>query len=73
MGRAKVRDDFAVFILTHGRADNVVTLRTLERQGYSGRWYLLIDDEDSMAPTYYEKFGRDHVDYFLQAGCLGQG
>ena len=65
-----MRDDFAVFILTHGRADNVVTLRTLERQGYSGRWYLVIDDEDSMAPTYYEKFGKDHVITFCKQAAL---
>ena len=26
-----MRDDFAVFILTHGRADNVVTLKFLLR------------------------------------------
>ena len=32
-----MRDNFAVFILTHGRASNVVTLKTLKRQGYSGR------------------------------------
>lgn len=65
-----MRDDFAVFVLTHGRADNVVTLRTLERQGYSGRWYLVIDDEDSMAPTYYEKFGKDHVITFCKQDAL---
>ena len=64
-----VRDDFAVFILTHGRADNVVTLRTLERQGYRGRWYLIIDDEDAMAPIYYEKFGKDHVVTFCKAAA----
>ena len=29
-----MRDDFAVFILTHGRADNVVTVRTLAAQGF---------------------------------------
>lgn len=65
-----MRDDFAVFILTHGRADNVVTLRTLERQGYSGRWYLVIDDEDSMAPTYYTQFGKDHVITFCKQAAL---
>lgn len=64
-----MRDDFAVFILTHGRADNVVTLRTLERQGYRGRWYLIIDDEDAMAPIYYEKFGKDHVVTFCKAAA----
>lgn len=61
-----MRDDFAVFILTHGRADNVVTLRTLERQGYRGRWYLIIDDEDAMAPIYRKKFGEDHVITFCK-------
>lgn len=61
-----MRDDFAVFILTHGRADNVVTLRALKRQGYSGRWYLIIDDEDAMAPIYRKKFGEDHVITFCK-------
>lgn len=59
-----MRDDFAVFILTHGRADNVVTMRTLKRQGYTGRWYMIIDDLDETAPLYYEKFGKDHVIMF---------
>lgn len=59
-----MREDFAVFILTHGRADNVVTMRTLKRQGYAGRWYMIIDDLDDMAPMYYEKFGKDHVIMF---------
>lgn len=56
-----MRDDFAVFILTHGRADNVVTFDTLKRLGYSGKWYLIIDDEDDQASLYYKNFGRDHV------------
>ena len=38
--------DFAVFILTHGRADGVVTVQTLKRQGYTGPLYLVIDNED---------------------------
>lgn len=59
-----MRDDFAVFILTHGRADNVVTLKTLKRQGYTGRWYMIIDDLDETAPLYYEKYGKDHVIMF---------
>lgn len=59
-----MRDDFAVFILTHGRAENVVTFRTLQRLGYSGKWFMIIDDEDDQAPLYYQKFGRDHVIMF---------
>lgn len=56
-----MRNDFAVFILTHGRADNVVTLKTLKRGGYTGRWYCIIDDEDDQADLYREKFGADKV------------
>ena len=59
-----MRDDFAVFILTHGRADNVVTMRALQRGGYTGRWYMIIDDEDSDAEKYQENFGKDHVIMF---------
>lgn len=49
--------DFAVFILTHGRPDNVITYKTLRRQGYTGRIYIIIDNEDIMADRYFENFG----------------
>lgn len=50
-------DDFAVFILTHGRPDRIHTLKTLEKQGYTGGWYLVIDNEDKMADEYYKNYG----------------
>lgn len=50
-------DDFAVFILTHGRPDRIHTLDTLEKQGYTGDWYLIIDNEDKMADEYYKNYG----------------
>lgn len=56
--------DFAVFILTHGRPDNVITLHTLRKQGYTGKVYLIIDNEDKQAEKYYENFGKDHVIMF---------
>ena len=59
-----MRDSFAVFILTHGRADNVVTMKTLKRGGYTGRWYMIIDDEDEQREKYVETFGADHVVVF---------
>ena len=59
-----MREDFAVLILTHGRADNVVTLKSLLRGGYTGRWYMVIDDEDEDAEKYLENFGADHVIMF---------
>lgn len=59
-----MRDDFAVFILTHGRADNVATIKALRRGGYSGKWYMVIDNEDADAGKYRENFGADHVIMF---------
>lgn len=52
-----MRDDFCVFILTHGRPDNVITYDTLKRQGYTGKLYIVIDDEDKTASQYRDRFG----------------
>ena len=60
----KMRDDFAVFILTHGRADNVVTLPAIKKAGYTGKIYFIIDDEDDQAEKYRENFGADNVVVF---------
>lgn len=60
----KIRDDFAVFILTHGRADNVVTLKALEKGGYTGKIYFIIDDEDEQRDLYIKNFGADRVVVF---------
>lgn len=52
----KDNQDFAVFILTHGRATNVLTYKTLRRQGYTGRIVLMVDDEDEAVNEYKEIF-----------------
>ncbi|POP42340.1 hypothetical protein CHU32_03645 [Superficieibacter electus] len=52
-----MRDDFCAFILTHGRPDNVLTYRTLRRAGYTGKIFLIIDDEDTTRQRYFEQFG----------------
>ena len=59
-----VRDNFAIFILSHGRADNMLTLKTLDRCGYTGKWYIIIDNEDKQADLYYSNFGKDRVVMF---------
>lgn len=67
-----LRDDFAVFILTHGRADNVVTADTLKRQKYSGKVYFIIDNEDDEAELYREKFGAENVIMFDKAAAVAR-
>ena len=56
--------DFAAFILTHGRADNVITCDSLHKRGYTGPIFLVVDDEDSDIPKYIDKYGKDKVMIF---------
>ena len=56
--------DFAVFILTHGRPNNVKTLEILKKCGYSGKTYLIVDDEDATLNQYIKNFGSDVVKIF---------
>lgn len=57
-------DDFAIFILTHGRPDNVITAKTLKKCGYSGRLFFIVDNEDKHVCRYIENFGLDNVIVF---------
>lgn len=59
-----MRNDFAVFILTHGRPDNVITINTLKKHGYKGIIYLIVDNEDKTIDQYYNNFGHDNVIVF---------
>ena len=47
----------AVFILTNGRPDRVYTIQTLLNQGYTGKYYLIIDNLDKTADRYKELYG----------------
>lgn len=57
-------NDFAVFILTHGRPDNVITTRTLKNRGYTGKIYYIVDDEDNTVDQYRKNFGEENVIVF---------
>lgn len=56
-----MRDDFCAFILTHGRPDKVHTYRTLQSHGYTGKVFIVIDDEDPTGDAYRRNFGEDNV------------
>jgi hypothetical protein len=53
--------NFAAFILTHGRPDNVITYDQLRKQGYTGRIVVVVDDTDTRLAEYREKFGDELV------------
>lgn len=54
-----MRDDFCAFILTHGRADNLLTPKTLRDCGYTGKVYFVVDDEDATIDEYRALYGDD--------------
>ena len=56
--------DFAVFILTHGRPDNVKTLATLKKCGYTGKIYFIVDNEDKAIEQYQKNYGIENVKIF---------
>lgn len=56
--------DFAIFILTHGRPDNVKTLTTLRKCGYTGMVYFIVDNEDKTIDAYIKNFGNEFVKVF---------
>ena len=49
--------DFAIFILSHGRPDNVRTLRALTNNGYTGRIFIVVDNEDKRSDEYFNLYG----------------
>lgn len=57
----KHKNEFCVLILSHGRANSVFTVNMLARLGYTGDWFLLIDNEDSQIDQYRAMFGEDKV------------
>ncbi len=52
---------FCVFIISHGRADNVITKRTLERCGYTGPLFIVCDNEDNTIDQYRKNHGAGMV------------
>lgn len=52
---------FAVFILSHGRPDNVITYRTLRSHGYTGKIFIIVDDEDKTIDEYKQRFKNEVV------------
>lgn len=53
--------NYAVFILTHGRPDNVITYQTLRKQGYTGKIFLIVDDEDKTISEYKKTYKNEVI------------
>lgn len=57
------RKEFCALILTHGRPDKVYTVKSLEDSGYTGDYYIVIDNEDKTAAE-YKRIYKDKVIVF---------
>ena len=59
---------FAVFIISHGRADRVETYTTLRKAGYTGEIFVIVDDEDNQLVDYAKRF-TDELIIFHKVTC----
>ena len=59
-----LKSRFAIFILAHGRPDKCITPERLRRAGYTGRYYIILDDEDTTIEDYEKKFGKENIIVF---------
>lgn len=63
----KLTDKFAMFILTHGRPHEVITMQALQDSNYTGKTYIIIDNEDKQGDEYRKMFGKEMVIEFDKA------
>lgn len=52
-----MRDDFGIFILSHGRANELTTAEAILDAGYTGKWFVVVDDLDEQVDDYIENYG----------------
>lgn len=69
-GVRMIQDNFAVFILTHGRAGKVETVKVLKKRGYTGKIYFVLDDEDNTADEYRRLYGEENIIIFNKQSVI---
>lgn len=63
-------EQLIVLILTNRRAGRVATFSTLEKGGWTGPTFFLVDDEDPQIDLYKETYGADRVVVFSKAAAM---
>ena len=49
--------NFAIMIISHKRANTQLTYETLQRVGYTGNLFIIVDDEDPQLEDYKRIYG----------------
>ena len=63
-----MKNDYAVFIISHKRPE-VETLQALKATGYTGEYFIVVDDKDSSIEEYKSRY-KDHVIIFNKEEML---
>ena len=66
-----MKNKVCMLILSHGRADNVITYKTLRKHGYTGDIKIIIDDEDKQKDRYLEIY-KNEVIIFSKSSYIGK-
>lgn len=53
--------NYAIFIPTYKRPDNVITYRVLRKANYDGKIYLIVGDDDPTLEDYKRKYGDEVI------------
>lgn len=56
-----MKNNFAVFIMVHGRPKKMWTYKTLRRQGYTGKIFLVADNLDKTVSDYKKKYKEELI------------
>lgn len=67
------KDDFCVIILSHGRPHDQATVKTLEKFGYTGDWYIILDNEDETIDEYKKIYGENKIAIFNKEDVINSG
>ena len=59
-----MRDDFCIFILSYKRADNMYTIDSLLNSNYTGKYYIILGNDDPTINEYIDKYGNDKIIVF---------
>lgn len=57
-------EKFAVLLLTHGRPNRQFTFKQLRKQGYTGKVYFVLDNEDDTLEAYQDLYGAENCVIF---------
>jgi len=53
--------NFAIFIISYKRAGKIQTIDTMKSAGYTGDWYIVIEDQDPQKKKYYKEYKEGRI------------